>query len=525
LLVVLEAGCGLSRPIRIELAGDVETPARSVVIFLADGMDHQRFEKLLEADILPNIKKRFVEGGVGVKYPISSMPSITYPNCTSVITGVFPGHHGIMGNFWFDRHTLTTGDYRTYETYRNVNWDFTSHTLYSILADHFTLNIQGHTRRGVTQTIDNSRSFAWYWIIGRYTEADRHVVDSLEEATDTANRVKRWPTVIMTYYPGVDETGHRFGPQSEEYTQALMIIDEAVGRVSKGMKQADLDGSTYYVLISDHGMERVDRDKRIDIIRWLKDVRNLKVWTEMIAAEEYTDRYKLIESYDAVASIDAGRAAMIHMKGKQGWPYRPGPKEVLDWINSPPSILDLPEVGIVFIRDGRDRVRMISRQGNAVFERKQMEGNTQYRIVEYTGDSLGYRSEPRLEPFLGGEWYSSRQWLAATAHTQYPDCVPQAVEMFDSVRTADVVIMAAENANFNPAEVGGHGSCLARDMRIVMYFAGPDLPKGGKIAHARLVDVMPTILGLLGEENRLNTIGPIDGINLAHQLRNANSMN
>ena len=49
-----------------------------------------------------------------------------------------------------------------------------------------------------------------------------------------------------------------------------------------------------------------------------------------------------------------------------------------------------------------------------------------------------------------------------------------------------------------------------------------DQAKGG-ISHApgHLVDVMPTILGLLNESSRLEGVRGIDGINLADQLRRA----
>src|SRR5262245_6543257 len=106
---------------RIRLCDDVAVPQRSVVVFLIDGMDLTRTEQMLQAGELPNIQRVFVEGGVRVRDAVTSLPSITYCNCTSVITGLYPGHHGIMGNFWFDRQTLQTHYYMTYGTYRLSN--------------------------------------------------------------------------------------------------------------------------------------------------------------------------------------------------------------------------------------------------------------------------------------------------------------------------------------------------------------------------------------------------------------------
>ena len=99
--------------------------------------------------------------------------------------------------------------------------------------------------------------------------------------------------------------------------------------------------------------------------------------------------------------------------------------------------------------------------------------------------------------------------------------MPQTIEMYDSPRTGDVVIFAAAGWDFSITQKGAHGSCLERDMRIVMYFAGPDLPRGASIRYARLVDLAPTIIGLLGEADRLERVPFMDGINLTDELKTA----
>ncbi len=99
--------------------------------------------------------------------------------------------------------------------------------------------------------------------------------------------------------------------------------------------------------------------------------------------------------------------------------------------------------------------------------------------------------------------------------------MPQIVEMFDSPRTGDIVIFAKDDWAFGEKYRGGHGSCVARDMRVPMYFCGPDLPPGGRLGHARVVDVMPTVLDLLGEGDRLRSMQPLDGKSLAPLLRAA----
>lgn len=515
----LLAGCVTEPSLSIKLNPDVQRPPRSVVVFFPDGMDAYRMRELAAAGRLPNIRKYFLDGGVGVEYAISSLPSITYANCSSMITGLYPGHHGIMGNYWFDRYCLISRYYMTFETYRTVNEHMIQPTLYDMLKEQFTLNIQGHTRRGVTQTIDNEYMFACYWAVGGFIHADWYAGQGFACVGPIANRVKRWPTVIMTYYPGVDEVGHRSGPESEHYAEALINIDNIVGQIIGAMKGAGLHESTYYVLIADHGMAPVGKKTRIDLLAWLRKEKKLRVRSAAIGREHYVDRYRLMESYDAVASVDAGRVAMIHLRGVRDWNERPGPEEVLNWVRSAPSVLDLPAVGWLFTRAGRDRVRVMSREGSAIIERFSRYVELHYRLTEVQGDPLGYRKVPELTDFLAADGHPSRAWLAATARLECPDVVAQAVEMFDSSRTGDVVLMAADGWAFYKGELGGHGSITQRDMRLPMYFAGPDLPGGALIPHARLVDFVPTVLGLLGEQERLEDYPSLDGINLADELR------
>lgn len=504
----------------VRLAESVERPPRSVVVFLADGMDVQRMDELVAEGRLPNIRERFIENGVRVRHAFSSLPTSTYPNRSSLLTGRFPGHHQIPGNFWFDRRTLECRDYMTLATYRTVNHHLAVPTLYEWLADHFTVSIAHHTYRGATESIDGARGFFWAWALGRYEMADSRVSTAMGEVIRRANRVGRWPSVLMTYYPGVDEIGHRFGTYSSRYADALVNIDRIVGEIADRLERSGLTESTTYVLMADHGM--VPAKQSIDVLDWIGAMRKVRIRRHSIEARAYVDRWERMSNYDAVGGVDAGRVAMVHLRGRRGWPYRPDPREVLDFIKAQPPLHELPAVQMVLLRDGRDRVRIVSRNGTAVVERRIEKSEKQYRLAEYEGDPLEYLGDETLAAFVRAGWHASRDWLAATATSQFPDSVPQAVELFDSPRAGDMVIMSADDwLLYRRGEVAGHGSCLARDMRILLFFAGPDLPKGGRIDHARLVDIAPTILGLLGEASRLETVPDIDGVNLADELLRA----
>src|SRR4030095_1048386 len=55
----------------------------------------------------PNLR-RLMNRGVHAQNLIPVFPSKTYPNHYSIVTGLYPGHHGIVANNIFDRPTGRT---------------------------------------------------------------------------------------------------------------------------------------------------------------------------------------------------------------------------------------------------------------------------------------------------------------------------------------------------------------------------------------------------------------------------------
>ncbi len=517
--LLLTGACAPPASMELRLDGEVQRPARSVVIFLVDGMDLPRLEAMMAAGQLPNIRRRFVERGVRVRGAVTSFPSTTYANCTSVITGVYPGHHGIVGNTWFDRSTLQVRDYMTLDTYRTSNEHFTAPTMFEMLPDHLTLSIQAHTRRGVSERIDNRATFAWSWFIGKYGYADKYVALRFEEVEDIAERVGRWPTIILTYYPGVDEIGHRFGSDSPQYGKALHNIDDVVGMVTDELEDEHMEQRTIYVLVADHSHVPIHEQRRIDMAEWITLNRGSRVRSKVFRRARFASRAAKLAEYDVLGGFDADRTVMFHLAGPEGWSSVPSSQQVEEFITREPAITEVPAVGFALMRIDADRVQVLSRGGRAMVERKPQGGAAQYRLVNVEGDPLGCLTEPGLASFVRAGWHGSREWLEATIDSPYPDFVVQAVNLFDSPHTGDVVLFADEDWSFAD-EHGGHGSCSRHDMLIPLFFAGADLPRGAEIGPARIVDVPCTVLGLLGEGRRLAHYR-LDGIDLSRQLRTA----
>lgn len=177
---------------------------------------------------------------------------------------------------------------------------------------------------------------------------------------------------------------------------------------------------------------------------------------------------------------------------------------------------------MVLVRDGADSMHVFASGGHSRVDRVSTPSGPGYvyRVV-HGADPLGYDHHAPAAGLVDGLAHSARQWRTATCEARYPDFVGQIVEMFDHHRAGDLVVLAADGWHFDNGTKSSHGGIDASDMRVPLFFAGPGLPAGTEIGTARTVDVAPTILGLMGLEERIDRFGPMDGVNRAPELRRA----
>jgi len=500
--------------------GSVRVPDAFAVLFLVDGMSADVTERLLNEGRLPNIERIFVRGGVVVRNAVASMPGATYANTASIITGLFPGHHGILGNQWFDPSDGTWGDYRHATTYLDVNDDLDATTIFDLLGDELTVNVQGHTHRGATVNELHLVRSGWDWVLKRYSQVDQRVGRAALDIAEHARWAGRWPALTMLYFPGVDEHAHRFGAASPQYQRAIMDVDEAVGRFTSDLRRLGLLDRCYLVLVSDHGMTTAQ--SHTDVAAWLRRCRGWRVRDHLPALARWFDGRMPLPGDDAVYIESGGRCAHLHLRGLSGWRQRVS-TEVIDAAVrgscGRPPMTKLPGVHLVCAWHAEGQVSVYTPAGTALLSRRETDFGAEYSAIVTSGDPPAVSSALGLPASLAqGEWLSGREWLARTSGGAHPDLVPQIVEMFASRRTGDVVLFADQDAMFHPCWRGGHGSTFRDDMRVPLFFSGPDLQKGVQLPLARSVDVAPTLMDLLGR-----SVDPdrtrFDGESLAPLLR------
>ncbi|HDZ20362.1 hypothetical protein LCGC14_0019400 [marine sediment metagenome] len=480
----------------------------AAMVFFVDGLNASVFEEMLTAGDLPAIQKYFVDRGLYAPRAVANIPSVTLANQVSVVTGQFPGRHGVVANKWFDRNALVRRNYETIDQKNTLDDDYTAATIYEALADRTTVSIFFQAHRGATKWFENRLSASPPFMMGWYEFVDRLTLWRLTEVIELAQQRRAMPALTVIYLLAPDFRGYGHGVDSDEYRKAIAHTDTQIGRVLADMDRAGLLDTMHIALVSDHGMTAVGGHFLLE--RFLRERVGLSVagrWLwERMPFEQRLDAY---QRHSAVVNITGDRYAAVSvrrpMRRDDGepdfapWPQRPGLEDVRIY-PSPTGPVDLPAllvaqeaVDVVAYAAGPGRVRIRRADGEVEFH--QDEGGIRYRVVE-GDDPLGWagRIDERL---LSGEPVSASEWLAATVETEFPGLPERIVAYFGAQRAGDLVVFAAPGWDFKSRFRSGHGGLSPAEMFTPMLLAGPGVPNE-RLAVAQTVDLMPTLLALLG---------------------------
>jgi predicted AlkP superfamily pyrophosphatase or phosphodiesterase len=175
-----------------------------------------------------------------------SFPSITFPNHISIVTGLYPEHHGIVGNRFFD--TVRNAEYDMHRMGADASW-YQAGTPLWVLAE------QQHVLAGCMfwPTCDGETVHPSYWkkFDGTFPDEKRvkQVIDWLKLPPEQR------PHFITLYFGDVDASGHRYGPESLQTAEAVGQVDRMIGKLREELEPLKLPVNL--ILVSDHGMQAV----------------------------------------------------------------------------------------------------------------------------------------------------------------------------------------------------------------------------------------------------------------------------
>jgi len=226
------------------LAGAAQQSRPILVLVSFDGW---RWDYISRARA-PNLQA-LASHGVRAKGLIPSFPSKTFPNHYTIVTGLYPEHHGIVSNNIVDpgfpeRFSMTA------ETAKDARW-------------------WGGEPLWVTAIRQGRRADAMFWpgseaAIGGVRPTEWRPFDDKVLNADRVKQVLDWlalppdqqPSFVTLYFSEVDHAGHDYGPDSPQVLEAAHHLDEALGQLVSGVRTLRLLDRTSFVVVSDHGMSQ-----------------------------------------------------------------------------------------------------------------------------------------------------------------------------------------------------------------------------------------------------------------------------
>lgn len=223
---------------------------------------------------LPHLRALAAGGAVADALSVSN-PSITWPNHTTLVTGVTPRKHGVLYNGWVTRQGpgqptriepwtdkeklvrvptvydaayhagLTTAEMDWVAVTRpgTINWSFAE------IPDPESVVVKEMIAAGILSAEDvapapgSKRNIVWRdekWLRAAQFVFERHR-----------------PNLTLLHFLNTDSTHHRYGPGSLPSISALALADRLVGEMLRTIEESGRKAQTTVIVTTDHGFKKV----------------------------------------------------------------------------------------------------------------------------------------------------------------------------------------------------------------------------------------------------------------------------
>lgn len=473
-----------------------------VVVLVLDGLNYNTFERALHEGEIPNIRKYFIEEGMRFTSALSIFPSASNVSYMSIVSGLFPGHSGIVYLSWFDRINEKPVNYFSIGGQRRLDTDLVNRRLkmhpnvesppppsaiFEWLDGYETAAIYAAYSAGALYRRPKNPVPPIWSVFGSAREemldkyAFRHLMHLFKRP------LQKIPRFSLVGLYSFDALGHHFGAGSQTLIYNLEQFDDMLGEFISLLKERGIFDKTYIVLLSDHGMHDTPNSKF-----------NLDGFAKKIGLVLYPNR-----DYNAHISSRGIASAHIYLKGNTGWKERPTMEQMMDYpagkgskINVIQKLLDAKEIRFVVARDGSDRVHVFSKNGHSVITYSAKDGRDGYRYDTIDGDPLEIGASP-ARAMIGSGFYHPDTWGRKTAGHIYPDAVVGLSQIFHDERSGDIFVIPEKEWVFFRGKEATHGSIYRDDMHVVLLIRGPSVTHG-ECGYARITDLYPEILGWFG---------------------------
>lgn len=256
--------------------------------------------------VLPNLRK-FIKDGAYATGVRNALPSVTYPDHTTLITGVWPAVHGIANNTTFDPYGKNLDGWYWYASDIRVPtlWDAV-HARHGVVASigwpvsvgsySIDYNVPEYWRAQTPDDLKLLRALSTPGLVARL-EKDSGLPLAALFGQNPENDVGRtrfaeklleisFPEFMTVHLVSLDHTQHDHGPGSPEARAALEQIDSDVGELVADARRTQPE--VVVAVVSDHGFAPVSYEVNLGhafvdagLITLSADKRRVIAWQAM----------------------------------------------------------------------------------------------------------------------------------------------------------------------------------------------------------------------------------------------------
>lgn len=191
---------------------------------------------------------RLAKSGVKAEAIIPSFPTKTFPNHYTMATGLYPDHHGIVMNNFYD--PAMNEEYAIKDRDAVGNGKFYGGEPVWVTAEKQGLTAASLFWVGSEAEIGGVRPTKWKKYMHRIPYGDK--IDTVISWLQLPEPAR--PNLIMWYFDQPDGDGHDFGPDSREIVQTIHVLDSLLGVFLDKLEALPFADKINIIVTSDHGM-------------------------------------------------------------------------------------------------------------------------------------------------------------------------------------------------------------------------------------------------------------------------------
>lgn len=196
-------------------------------------------------------------------------PANTFPNHYSMATGLYPDHHGIVNNSFYDKNLKANYSISNTAARENPAFYYGEPIWKTVERQGKVANVFGWV--GLDPYVATTPASQ---IKGRKHAYDsrlsrRQLVDEVLESICKTN-VSEIPDLVMCYFAEPDHTLHQEGVDSRGSGDMVADVDAAIRYLLREAKKSPVYDKINFIFTADHGMTDLSNDRRTNVYDYLK---------------------------------------------------------------------------------------------------------------------------------------------------------------------------------------------------------------------------------------------------------------